>query len=144
MAREKLIDAKASLLEIDAILTAQLNQLLLFMVSKETYDKQGKTFALALEASHESQRAITLPGGVAGMFNTPLLVIKQAGFFIRIPSIIKCPLQEDKAIIVASKTAPHVQEDWRYARFRQVIDLTRNISEKLREHDPRAAFTGKK
>ncbi|KAI3832098.1 hypothetical protein MKX03_003453 [Papaver bracteatum] len=147
LAREKLIDAKASLSEIDAILTAQLNQLLLFMVSQETYDKQGKAFALALEASHESQRATALPGVVAGMFNTPLMdeFIKQAGFFNQDPINYQVPTpEEDKATIVASKPAPPVQEGWRYARFRQVIDLTHNIAERLREHDPRAAFTGKK
>ncbi|KAI3921547.1 hypothetical protein MKW98_013481 [Papaver atlanticum] len=125
----------------------QLHPLLLFMVSQGTYDKQWKAFALALEASHESQRATALPGGVAGMFNTPLMdeFIKQDGFFNQDPINYQVPIpEEDKATIVASKPAPPVQEDWRYARFRQVIDLTHNIAGRLREHDPRAAFTGKK
>ncbi|KAL5709395.1 hypothetical protein ACHQM5_020091 [Ranunculus cassubicifolius] len=105
-ARSKLVDAKASLSEVDAILKAQLDQLLLFMASQETYDKQGRAFALALEASHDSQRA-TASGDAAqaGMFNTPImdLFIEQAMLFDKNPEGYKPPTEEEDRKVVLNK-----------------------------------------
>ncbi|RZC48324.1 hypothetical protein C5167_041277 [Papaver somniferum] len=85
-AREFLVSAKILLSEVDAILIAQLDQLFHFMVSQETYDIKGRAFALALEESHEAQRATTFTSDNAfkvRMFNTPLMdqYIEQADSF---------------------------------------------------------------
>ncbi|KAI3921536.1 hypothetical protein MKW98_013470 [Papaver atlanticum] len=85
-ARECLVAAKILLSEVDAILIAQLDQLFHFMVSQETYDIKGRAFALALEESHETQRATTFTSDNAfkvRMFNTPLMdqYVEQADSF---------------------------------------------------------------
>ncbi|KAI3836567.1 hypothetical protein MKW92_043257 [Papaver armeniacum] len=103
-ARNNLVDATKLLSEVDAILTAQLDQLFLLMVSQETYDRQGFVFALALEASHEAQRATTVPGAdhfQAGMFNTPHmdLFIEQARSFDIDPGYQIPTEDEDKKIV---------------------------------------------
>ncbi|XP_026441061.1 E3 ubiquitin-protein ligase WAVH1-like [Papaver somniferum] len=104
-ARINLVVAKKLLSEVDAILTAQLDQLFLLMVSPKTYDEQGFVFALALEASHEAQRATTVPGAdhfQAGMFNTPHmdLFIEQARSFDMDP-VYKIPTEDEDMKIVA-------------------------------------------
>ncbi|KAI3868471.1 hypothetical protein MKX03_035644 [Papaver bracteatum] len=99
-ARAKLVDAKKKLSESDATLIAQLDQLFHIMVSQETYDKKGRAFVLALEASHEAQRATTFTGDNAfkvRVFNTPLMdqFIEQAGYFNENPDEYKVPTEEE-------------------------------------------------
>ncbi|KAI3986112.1 hypothetical protein MKX01_036421 [Papaver californicum] len=103
-ARNTLVDAKKLLSEVDAILTAQIDQLFLLMVSQETYADQGLAFALALEASHEAQRATTVPSAdlfQAGMFNTPHmdLFIDQARSFDEDPAYLIPTEEEDKKMV---------------------------------------------
>ncbi|XP_050377522.1 probable E3 ubiquitin-protein ligase WAVH2 [Argentina anserina] len=109
-ARKKLQDAKTklSVKEVDAILRAQLDQLLVFMVSQETYDKQGRAFALAVEASHDSQRAQPLPNAdpsKVGMFTTPLmdLFMQQAMLFDQNPTGYRVPTEEEDKKVILNK-----------------------------------------
>jgi len=98
-ARKYLVDAKTLLSDGDATLIAQLDQLFHLMVSQQIYDMTGRVFALALEASHEAQRATTFTSANAfkvRMFNTPLMdqFIEQAGSFDRNPELYVVPTEE--------------------------------------------------
>ncbi|KAI3834787.1 hypothetical protein MKX03_037921 [Papaver bracteatum] len=100
-AREKLVAARTSLTEGDATLIAQLDQLFHFMVSQETYDTKGRAFVLALEKSHEAQRATTFTSDNAfkvRMFNTPLMdqYIEQAESFNTSPGYEVPTEKEDR------------------------------------------------
>jgi len=107
-ARNKLTDAKSSLTvsEANEILKAQLDQLLLFMASQETYDKQGRAFALSLEASHADQRAAASGDPAqAGMFDTPIMELlkEQAMLFDKDPTGYKPPSEEEDRKMVINK-----------------------------------------
>ncbi|KAI3975118.1 hypothetical protein MKX01_031098 [Papaver californicum] len=113
-AREKLEDTNTSLTEIDAILKAQVEHLLLLMVSQETYDNQGRAFALALEASHESQRATALPDGIPGLYDTPVMAEykKQAKNYDLDPKGYVVPTaEEDKIATAPPQVPPPAQQD---------------------------------
>ncbi|KAI3898290.1 hypothetical protein MKX03_033967 [Papaver bracteatum] len=93
-ARKMLVDASASFAEIDAVvLEAQVEHLHLLMASQETYDNQGKVFALSLEASHESQRSTALPDGILSIYDTPLMsdYKKQAENYSKDPEACMVP-----------------------------------------------------
>ncbi|KAI3869934.1 hypothetical protein MKW98_002823 [Papaver atlanticum] len=104
-ARKSLDNADASVSEIDAVFKAQMEQLLLLMSSQETYDKQGKAFALALEASQESQRSVALPAGIASGYDTPLMAEykEQAKKYDENPQTYMVPTAEEDS----KATIPH-------------------------------------
>ncbi|KAI3832097.1 hypothetical protein MKX03_003452 [Papaver bracteatum] len=161
-ARAELIAAGTSLTEIDAILKSQVDHLILLMVSQETYDEQGSAYALALEASHESQRATALPAGVKSGFEIPLVgeFNKQAKAHSLDPDNYVVPtVEEDKKAVApptvevdepildlahrlaeALKTldsqAPTKQVD--LAKVQEISDLSQRLAEKLKELNSQA------
>ncbi|KAI3836577.1 hypothetical protein MKW92_043267 [Papaver armeniacum] len=115
---------------------------------RSTYKIQGSGFALALEASHESQRSVALPDGIPSGYDTPLMAEykEQAKSYTLDPENYVVPTPEEDSVMEASPIpeAPK-QEGWGLGRLKKVVDLGYNIAaEKLKEHDPRAGFTGKK
>ncbi|KAI3866521.1 hypothetical protein MKX03_032736 [Papaver bracteatum] len=161
-AREELIAAGKSLTEIDAILKSQVDHLILLMVSQETYDKQGNAYALALEASHESQRATALPAGVKSGFEIPLVgeYNNQAKAHSLDPDNYVVPTAEEDKKAVAPPTvevdepildlahrlaealktldsqAPTKQVD--LAKVQEISDLSQRLAEKLKELNSQA------
>ncbi|MCL7031369.1 hypothetical protein MKW94_001805 [Papaver nudicaule] len=157
-ARKTLEDAGKSLTEIDAVLKAQVDHLHLLMASQATYDSEGQAFALALEATHESQRAVALPAGIPSGFETPLMeeFKKQAELHTADPEGYKIPTPEEdkKATAPPPPPVPKVvpetpsrqpekgraldygQEVFGFRRF--MVGLGSTIVEKIIEHDGRA------
>ncbi|KAI3921546.1 hypothetical protein MKW98_013480 [Papaver atlanticum] len=130
-ARAELIAAGKSLTEIDAILKSQVDHLILLMVSQETYDEQGSAYALALEASHESQRATALPAGVKSGFEIPLVgeFNKQAKAHSLDPDNYVVPtVKEDKKAVAP----PTVEVD------EPILDLAHRLAETLKILDSQA------
>ncbi|KAI3986116.1 hypothetical protein MKX01_036425 [Papaver californicum] len=130
-ARAELVAAGTSLTEIDAILKSQVDHLILLMVSQETYDEQGSAYALALEASHQSQRATALPAGVKSGFEIPLVaeLNKQAKAYSLDPYNYVVPTaEEDKK----STAPPTVEVD------EPVLDLAHRLEELLKNLDSKA------
>lgn len=158
-AREKLIAAGTSLAEIDAILKSQVDHLILLMVSQETYEEQGRAYALALEASHQSQRATALPAGVKSGFEIPLVgeYNNQAKAHSLDPENYVVPTVEEDKKAIAPPTvevdepirdlahrlaetlktldskAPTKQVD--LAKVREISDLSQRLARKLDLHD---------
>ncbi|KAI3949074.1 hypothetical protein MKW92_030837 [Papaver armeniacum] len=134
-ARKNLENADASVSEIDAILKAQMEQLIVLMASQETYDKQGKAFALAVEASQESQRSVALPAGIASGYDTPLMdeYKEQAKMYTEDPMGYKVPTaEEDK-----KATAPPPPPDLKVNRieFKEILDLVDQLDKRLKDLD---------
>ncbi|KAI3890054.1 hypothetical protein MKW92_013300 [Papaver armeniacum] len=125
-AKQKLVDAGTSLTDIHAILKSQVDHLVTLMASQETYDSKGKAFALALEASHESQRSTVLPDGIPSMYDTPLMVEykKQAEEFNRNPETYVVPTAEQDEIATAP---PTIQVD------QVILDLAHRLAQNLKE-----------
>ncbi|KAI3943861.1 hypothetical protein MKX01_026404 [Papaver californicum] len=135
-AREMLEDSNASLTEIDAILKAQVEHLLLLMVSEETYDNQGRAFALALEASHESQRATALPDGIPGLYDTPLMAEykKQAKNYDKDPKGYVVPTaEEDKIATAPPPVPPPAEQVDRANKIQEIRDLITLLAKKVDE-----------
>ncbi|KAI3836578.1 hypothetical protein MKW92_043268 [Papaver armeniacum] len=130
-ARAELIAAGKSLTEIDAILKSQVDHLILLMVSQETYDEQGSAYALALEASHESQRATALPAGVKSGFEIPLVgeYNNQAKAHSLDPDNYVVPTAEEDKKAVAP---PTVEVD------EPILDLAHRLAETLKILDSQA------
>ncbi|KAI3836570.1 hypothetical protein MKW92_043260 [Papaver armeniacum] len=106
---------------------------------RSTYNIRG--FALAVEASNKSQQDLTasIPSG----HDIPLMVEskEQAATFNRDPAEEAI---EDRVMWASPIPEAHKHEGWRSRRFQQVVDLGYKIADKLKEHDPRAEFSGKK
>ncbi|XP_026429770.1 uncharacterized protein LOC113326217 [Papaver somniferum] len=134
-ARKKLEDANASLSEIDAVLKAQVEHLHLLMASQETYDNQGKAFALALEASHESQRSTALPAGIPSLYDTPLMAEykTQARNYDLDPEGYKVPRPEEDKITTAPPPPPSLQVD--RAKIQEILDMANQLAKLLRDLD---------
>ncbi|KAI3980314.1 hypothetical protein MKX01_001385 [Papaver californicum] len=162
-ARAELEAAGKSFTEIDAILKSQVDHLILLMVSQETYDEQGSAYALALEASHQSQRATALPAGVKSGFEIPLVaeLNKQAKAHSLDPDTYVVPTAEEDKKSTAPPTvevdepvldlanrlaeilknldskAPTQQVD--LAKIREISELSQRLAEKLKELDSQAS-----
>ncbi|KAL5699961.1 hypothetical protein ACHQM5_025473 [Ranunculus cassubicifolius] len=128
-ARSKLNDAKTSLSvsvsEANAIMTAQLDQLLLYMASQDTYDKQGRAFALSLEASHDSQRSTGGDdSGQPGLYDIPIVkeVKEQAMLFDKDPVGYKPPTEEEDRKKIVNK-------------IDQAIDLINKVAEAIKNKE---------
>ncbi|KAI3911245.1 hypothetical protein MKW92_029618 [Papaver armeniacum] len=135
-ARKKLEDANASLPEIEAILKAQVDHLHLLMASQETYDKQGRAFALAVEASHETQRATALPDGIPGLYETPLMAEykKQAKNYDLDPENYVVPTaEEDKKATAPPPPPPPAQQVDRAKKIQEIRDLITLLTKKVDE-----------
>ncbi|KAI3944029.1 hypothetical protein MKW98_015181 [Papaver atlanticum] len=134
-ARKKLEDANASLSEIDAVLKAQVEHLHLLMASQETYDNQGKAFALALEASHESQRSTALPAGIPSLYDTPLMAEykTQARNYDLDPEGYKVPTPEEDKITTAPPPPPVLQVD--RAKIQEILDMANQLAKLLKDLD---------
>ncbi|KAI3891276.1 hypothetical protein MKX03_000104 [Papaver bracteatum] len=134
-ARKMLEDANTSLPEIEAILRAQVEHLHLLMASQETYDKQGRAFALAVEASHETQRATALPDGIPGLYETPLMAEykKQAKNFDLDPENYVVPTaEEDKKATAPPPPPPPPQQVDRANKIQEIRDLITLLAKKSR------------
>ncbi|KAI3834782.1 hypothetical protein MKX03_037916 [Papaver bracteatum] len=134
-ARKKLEDAGKSLTEIDAVLKAQVEHLHLLMASQETYDNQGKAFALALEASHESQRSVALPAGIPSGYDTPLMAEykEQAKKYTEDPKGYKVPTAEEDKKATAPAPPPTLQVD--RARIQAILDLADQLAKLIKDLD---------
>ncbi|KAI3836323.1 hypothetical protein MKW92_049285 [Papaver armeniacum] len=134
-ARKKLEDAGKSLTEIDAVLKAQVEHLHLLMASQETYDNQGKAFALALEASHESQRSVALPAGIPSGYDTPLMAEykEQAKKYTEDPKGYKVPTAEEDKKATAPAPPPTLQVD--RARIQEILDLADQLAKLIKDLD---------
>ncbi|KAI3886664.1 hypothetical protein MKX03_036909 [Papaver bracteatum] len=135
-ARKMLEDANTSLPEIEAILRAQVEHLHLLMASQETYDKQGRAFALAVEASHETQRATALPDGIPGLYETPLMAEykKQAKNFDLDPENYVVPTaEEDKKATAPPPPPPPPQQVDRANKIQEIRDLITLLAKKVDE-----------
>ncbi|KAI3986115.1 hypothetical protein MKX01_036424 [Papaver californicum] len=112
---------------------------------RSTYNIQGSGFALALEASDESQRSVALPADIR--FDIPLMGVykEQAEAHAVDPEnyIMSTP-EEDRVMEVSPIPETPKQEGWRLGRIKKAVDMGYKIANKLKEHDPRAAYTGKK
>ncbi|KAI3944041.1 hypothetical protein MKW98_015193 [Papaver atlanticum] len=135
-ARKMLEDTNTSLPEIEAILKAQVDHLHLLMASQETYDKQGRAFALAVEASHETQRATALPDGIPGLYETPLMAEykKQAKNFDLDPENYVVPTaEEDKRATAPPPPPPAPQQVDRAKKIQEIRDLITILAKKVDE-----------
>ncbi|KAI3921545.1 hypothetical protein MKW98_013479 [Papaver atlanticum] len=108
---------------------------------RSTYNIQGS------EASHESQRSVALPSGIPSGDDTPLMAEyeEQAkSYTLDHESYVVPTPEEDKNMASPIPEAPK-HKGWGFGRLKKVADLGYNIAvEKLKEHDPRAGFSGKK
>ncbi|KAI3866520.1 hypothetical protein MKX03_032735 [Papaver bracteatum] len=108
---------------------------------------QGSGFALTLEAFHEPQRSVALPAGVPSGYDIPLMAEykEQAkAYTLDHESYVVPPPEEDKVAASPIPEAPK-QEGWGFGRLKKAVDLGYNIAaDKLKEHDPRVGFSGKK
>ncbi|KAI3944044.1 hypothetical protein MKW98_015196 [Papaver atlanticum] len=137
-ARKMLEDTNTSLPEIEAILRAQVEHLHLLMASQETYDKQGRAFALAVEASHETQRATALPDGIPGLYETPLMAEykKQAKNYDLDPENYVVPTaEEDKRATAPPPPPPAPQQVDRANKIQEIRDLITVLAKKVDELD---------
>ncbi|RZC85762.1 hypothetical protein C5167_026431 [Papaver somniferum] len=135
-ARKMLEDANISLPEIEDILRAQVEHLHLLMASQETYDKQGRAFALAVESSHETQRAKALPDGIPGLYETPLMAEykKQAKNFDLDPEGYVIPTaEEDKKATATPPPPPPPQQVDRANKIQEIRDLVTLPAKKVDE-----------
>ncbi|KAI3956370.1 hypothetical protein MKW92_033073 [Papaver armeniacum] len=136
-ARKMLEDTNTSLPEIEDILRAQVEHLHLLMASQETYDKQGRAFALAVEASHETQRATALPDGIPGLYETPLMAEykKQAKNFDLDPENYVVPTAEEdkKATAPPPPPPPPAQPVDRANIIQEIRNLITLLTKKVDE-----------
>ncbi|KAI3832095.1 hypothetical protein MKX03_032734 [Papaver bracteatum] len=134
-ARKKLEDANASLSEIDSVLKAQVEHLQLLMASQETYDSQGKAFALALEASHESQRSATLPAGIPTGYETPIMneYKEQAKKYTQDPTGYKVPTAAEDSVATARKPPPVLQVN--REKIQAILNLADQLAKMLKDLD---------
>ncbi|RZC47077.1 hypothetical protein C5167_040016 [Papaver somniferum] len=104
-----------------------------------TYNIRG--FALVVEPSPKPER--DLPVGIPSGYDIPLMVEykEQAATYSRDPSEEAI---EDRVMEASPIPEDPKKEGWRFGRLKQVVDLGYNIADKLKEHDPRATFSGKK
>ncbi|KAI3861184.1 hypothetical protein MKX03_005664 [Papaver bracteatum] len=138
-ARKNLENADASFSEIDAVLKAQMEQLILLMASQETYDKQGEALALSLEASHASQRSAALPDGVPSMYDTPLMAEYkgQDKMYTKDPMGYKVPIAEEDKKATAPPPPPEIKVD--RIEFKAILDLDDQLAKLLKDLDSKAS-----
>jgi len=161
-ARQELLDAGKSFTEIDSILKAQVDHFYTLLASEESYNGKGKAFALALEASHASQRSVALPGGVPSSYDTALMkeYKKQAEQFNESPDTFVPPTAEEEKKATAPPSvevdrvvlelanrlaaifnkldlkAQTQQVDLK--KVKEISDLSQKLAEKLKEQESEA------
>ncbi|KAI3966818.1 hypothetical protein MKX01_006755 [Papaver californicum] len=125
LAKQMLEDTNTSLSEIDAILKAQVERLIVLML-----------FALSLEASHDSQRATALPDGIPGMYDTPLMAEykKQAKNYDLDPEGYVVPTaEEDKIATAPPPVPPPAEQVDRANKIKEIRDFITLLAKKVDE-----------